>query len=84
MNLKQLDQRLEKGEVLMVKYEYPSKHRDERTGSIYRVRTDRLLDVAPRRKRLFVSFDNRFPIWITDYEVIQITSARAEPKGVAA
>jgi hypothetical protein len=75
MNLRALAARLAKGEALMVRYEYPSKIRDENTGSIYRVRTDRLLDVAPVRKKLFVSFGGQVPIWIEAYEAIEVTAA---------
>ena len=70
MDLWKLDQLLEEGRGILVKYEYPSKERDPHSGSIYRVRTDRLLDVAPDRNRLFVEFNGALPIWIEGYEAI--------------
>jgi hypothetical protein len=84
MDLRRLKKRLESGEKLSVTYEYPSKRRDARTGSIYRVRTDRLLDIAPSRKRLFVCFNDEFPAWIESYEVIEVSPEADVRKATAA
>ena len=72
MNLRRLDRMLGEGRTIFVRYEYPSKERSLESGSIYRIRTDRLLDVEPERNRLFVHFDGRVPIWIEKYEAIDI------------
>jgi len=70
MDLRKLDRMLEQGRRIVVRYEYPGSARSADTDSIYRVRTDRLLDVATDRNRLFVEFDGRVPIWIEKYEAI--------------
>ena len=72
MNLRKLDRMLEDGRSVLVRYEYPSTERSMESGSIYRVRTDRLLDVEPETNRLFVHFDGRVPIWIEKYEAIDV------------
>jgi hypothetical protein len=72
MDFEKLDRELDKGKKIAVTYEYPSTVRDKSTGSIYRQRTDELLDVAPERKRLFVRYKGKMPIWIEAYEVIRI------------
>jgi len=84
MDLWKLDQLLEEGRKIFVKYEYPSKVRNSHSGSIYRIRTDRLLDVAPDRDRLFVEFDGTTPIWIEKYEAIDAWVEKQETAEVAA
>jgi len=72
MDFDELCREMDEGIKITVTYEYPSTVRDESTGSIYRQRTDELLDVSPEQKRLFVRYDGRMPIWIEAYEVIRI------------
>ncbi len=78
MNMRKLEQLLRQGRVFRVRYEYPGRVRDGGTGSIYKTRTDRLLDVCPRTRRLFVRFDDRSPIWIESYEVVEVIEQGAE------
>jgi hypothetical protein len=76
MDLRTIEERLDQGRSFNVTYEYPSTVRDNATGSIYRRRTDRLLDVSSERRRLFVAYGGHTPIWIEAYEVIRIDERR--------
>ena len=84
MNLRKLDRMLEEGQTIFVRYEYPSTERSMENGSIYRVRTDRLLDVELETNRLFVQFDGRVPIWIEKYEAIDVWAEDEVPAEAAA
>lgn len=84
MDLRNLDRLLDEGRKIVVKYEYPGRSRDSESGSIYKVRTDRLLDVAPDRNRLFVEFNGTTPIWIEKYEAIDYWVEDEIPEDVAA
>ena len=73
MDYAELDEKIEKGEKLRVTYKYPAWHAD--WGTEYRTRTDRLLAVEPSNGRVFVQFNDEFPVWIERDEVLAIEPA---------
>ena len=72
MDFESIDQRLESGEDLKIKYRYPLAEGADTWGLQYGVRSDKLVDVSVERKRFYTNFRGEIPIWLENHEVIEI------------
>jgi len=72
MDLASIEQRLEAGEDLKIKYRYPVEAGKCPSGSRHGIRSDKLLDVSVELGRFYTVFRGEVPIWIEVGEVIEI------------
>lgn len=74
MDLSSIEQRLEAGENLKIKYRYPVESDGFSHGKRYGIRSDKLLDVSVELGRLYASFRGQTPVWVEIDEVIEVAS----------
>ena len=72
MDLASIEQRLEAGEDLKIKYRYPVEPAGNRRNPRCGVRSDKLLDVSVELERFYVNFRGETPIWLEVAEVVEI------------
>lgn len=73
MDFLAIEQQLEAGQSLKVKYRYPLESDSSTRGERYGVRTDKLVDVSPELRRVYTRFRGETPIWIEEDEVLEIS-----------
>ena len=72
MDFASIEKKLEAGEVLKIKYRYPSETGGYAGSSKYGVRSDKLLDVSVELGRLYTAFRGETHIWLEADEIIEI------------
>jgi len=73
MDLASIEQRLEAGECLKIKYRYPVDAGKYYSSPRYGVRSDKLLDVSVELGRFYTLFRGEVPIWLEADEVLEVT-----------
>ncbi len=70
IDLAAIEEQMTLGKSFKIKYRYPL---DTGTGrDSYGVRSDKLMDVSKELGRLYTLFRGATPIWIEDFEILEI------------
>ena len=72
MDIAAIDQKLEAGENLKIKYRYPSQPNGHSGRPQYGIRSDKLVDVSVELDRFYTNFRGQTPIWLESDEVIEV------------
>jgi len=72
MDLASIEQKLEAGEGLKIKYRYPVDAGKYYSSPRYGMRSDKLLDVSVELGRFYTAFRGGAPIWLEADEVLEI------------
>jgi hypothetical protein len=70
MDIAAIEERLESGESLKIKYRYPIETNGH--GPHYGVRSDRLLDVSTELNRFYTLFRGEIPVWLEADDILEL------------